>query len=231
MKRALGLMATLLLLGTARADFEIQLFWSTTGINDPNYVYNTAETNFVPFFTAPTPVESLAASTYDLFLWGKVTDPNDLFFHYPDGAQIYGLDLQFAGDAAHGSNVAYRQYLITAGGPHNRWDGSLGLHLDSVMAAVSSLGIMLVPYPFYDLYRYEYVDFLIGAAQVTGEPGEFKTMSLDTADGLGIAVRDIFTGEDLPDPPVLPAIVTFVPEPASLVLALVALVGRRRSWG
>ncbi len=225
MKRALTLIATAVLAGTACADvWELQLFWSTTGINDPNYVYFAGEMDFLPYFVPPTPVEMLAPGAYDLFLWGKVTDPNNLFYAHPEGAQIYGLDLTFEGDAAHGVNVAYRH-----GRPYpGRWDGNHPILLNGVMAAVTSNGILLVPYWIPDLYRYEYVDFLIGAARITGTDGQVKIMALDLADGLGIAMRDWATGEDIPDPPVLPAVVTFVPEPASLVLALVALVGRAR---
>jgi hypothetical protein len=205
MKRTLKLIVAVALAGTACADvWEIQLFWSTTGINDPNWVYNAAETNFLPYFVPPTPVYSLPAGTYDLFLWGQVTDPNDLFFHHPEGARIYGINLGFGGDATYDVSVAYCHRKLPPGA-YRRW-GQCCLPLNAPLGALSH-GITFVPYPINDLYRYQFVDFLVGAARITGDAGEYKTMSLD---GIGIGMRDLGSGEDIPDPPVLPALVTFV---------------------
>ncbi len=195
MKKALVLVAVLALVGTATAG--IQLFWSTTGMSGAN-MYSTAETNFLPGYALPTPVTGdLAPGTYDLTLWGRITD-TDYFTTYPDGTQIYGLDLALAGTAGVGPNVAYR-HKKTGAGPHDRWDGSLGILLPGVMAAVTSDGIQLVPWDNNDLYEFTTIEFLIGGAQVTGVDGDSLTASTSvdvwnidaksTADGKSVTNR------------------------------------------
>jgi len=52
-------------------------------------------------------------------------------------------------------------------------------------------------------------------------------VALDDSDGLGIAIR--FIGmNDIPDPLVTPAVMTFVPEPSAIVSVLAAGLLRRR---
>jgi len=223
MKKALALVVVLAVVGTASADLAIQLFWSTTGKTGA-LQYSTALTNFLPIASA-TPVSSLPAGTYDLFLWGRFVDT--------DGAeaytQIYGLDLAKSGTATYGTNVAYR-HNKTGAGSYKRWDGSLGILLDGVMAAVTARGIEYLPASDVgnnDIYFKDTLEFLIGAANVTGAAGQNATVSLHNPPGLGIAMRWI-GGEDIPDPPVYNAFVTFTPEPASILLALAGLALRRR---
>ncbi len=225
MKKALALVALLAVVGSVSAaidpaDFHIQLFWSTTGKSGA-LQYSTAMTNFLPF-DAPTPVADLAPGSHDLFLWGRFVDDDDSYSY----TQIYGLDLAKSG--TFGSNVAYRQNK-TGSGAYKRWDGSAGIALDGVMAAVTARGIeyILPPDTNNDLYLPASKEFLIGAANVTGADGDVAVVSLDVAEGLGIAMRWI-GGEDIEDPEVYSATVTFTPEPASILLALVGLALRRR---
>jgi hypothetical protein len=227
MKKVLVLVAVLALVGAASA--EIQLFWSTTGLSNGALQYSTALTNFLPI-VAPTPVTTVDASggptTVDLYLWGRFVDMGDY-------NQIYGLDLLFGGDATVGSNVAYRH--LNPPPPPNwlRWDGAAGIPLDGVMAAVTAAGIQnyTAGDPANgDLYLAGTREFLLGSAQITGVAGNTKVMSLDLSPdtGLGIAVREYAGGPDIPDPTVIPATLTFVPEPASILLALAGLLIRRR---
>jgi hypothetical protein len=88
----------------------IYLFWSTTGISDPNYVYSTALTNFLPYFvpwTHPGQLSDpliLSAGTCDLFLWGQFSAGS------ADYDRIIGLDLGLinGGSATHTPGAAYR---------------------------------------------------------------------------------------------------------------------------
>jgi hypothetical protein len=208
MKKGIILIAVLGLVGAAGA-LEINLFWSTTGINDPSLVYYTGLTNFQPAFVPPTPIIQEPPGTYDLFLWGQFP---------PDwaGYQIYGLDLVFQGNATHDVSVAYRQRF----GNFRRWDGSVGIPLDGVMATVGAGGIFYDPnIPNLMLPNGQ---ALIGAAHVTGAYSQTITMALGA---LGIACRDP-NGNEV-DPIVTPATVTFVPEPATVLFVLaVALIKR-----
>ena len=220
MKKALVLVAVLSLVGAASAA-QIQLFWSSTGISDAGLQYSTALTNFQPAFVAPTPVgATLVEGSYDLFLWGRFdADWTDY--------QIYGIDLKKEGAVTWGSNVAYRQKWGNPAGSR-RWDGSAGIQIDGVGAAVMASGI-------YDTMPNSNMvlatgEFLYGAAHVTGAAGQSATISLDTAAlGLGINTRDSNGNEVVPDPTILPATVGFVvPEPTSILLALAGLLIRRR---
>jgi hypothetical protein len=227
MKTQTTLIVTLLTALTASA--EIRLFWSTTGITNSAFVYSTALTNFLPYFTAPTPIPNneLPAGSYDLFLWGKfIEEPN-----MPQFSELYGLDLKFEGTATQAANVAYRQNK-TGSGAYKRWNNTVGIPLDGVMYAVTTFGIqfLLPPYGNSDLYFPATQEFLVGAARVTGAPDDTKTVSLhqpwDTPPGLGIAMRLV---DGIPDPLVIPAVVTFTPEPVPLVVFLAALRRRPRT--
>jgi hypothetical protein len=226
MRKALVLLAVLGLVGAASAD-TITLFWSTTGISTTSpLLYSTALTNFQPVYQAPTPVPTdlngwqvAPAGSYDLFLWGQF-QPSWV------GYQIYGLDLLWdAGSTATvGSNVAYRQRV----GAWKRWDGTLPILLDGVMAAVTSAGIA------WDGGANRLMDpngmFLIGAAHVTLGIGEMLTINLDTRPGgvgKGIACRDA-DGAEVPDPIVIPARLCEIPEPLSILLVLTGMLLRRR---
>jgi hypothetical protein len=211
MKKVLVLVAVLSVVGVVSAA-QIDLFWSTTGISDPALMYSTALTNFQPAFVAPTPVTQLLPGTYDLFLWGQ-------FQADWAGYQIYGIDLKFEGTATHTPSVGYRQRI----GAVKRWDGSAGILLDGVMAAVTAAGIVNNPGHLVQADG----KFLIGATNTTGALNDTLTMSLHTTPGLGIACRDA-EGNEVPDPTIIPATVTFVPEPASVLLALAGLLIRRR---
>lgn len=227
MRKALTLLAVLAVVVPSMAG--ITLFWSTTGISNPALQYSTAQTNFSPAFVNATQAPAtLDPGTYDLFLWGQFGAD------IPAYAQIYGLDLANTSTATVGDNVAYR-HLRPSPPPAmawHRWDGSQGIALDGVMAAVTSQGIQ-----FYqpgdtlgDLYNPADGTFLIGAAHVTGAAGQILQYSIDNGPGgLGIAVRPGPGEPDItPDPVVTPATVTFIPEPASmLLLALGALLRRR----
>lgn len=232
MKRALALVSLLVLVGAANA--EIQLFWSWTGMDAAN-MYNQNLTNFLPGFVPPTPVPAVLEGpdptiTVDLFLWGRFIETPTM----PSYTQIYGLDLKNTG-APMLQSAAYRQNK-TGSGAYKRWDGSAGINLDGVMAAVTARGVefLYLPDTNNDLsIKYPEAsgigDFLIGAAKYTLAWGDHATFELDTAlDGLGIAMR-LIGDVDIPDPPVLAADVVYVPEPASvLLLGLGALLIRRR---
>ncbi len=217
MKRAAVLIAILSGVAAAGA-YEIQLFWSTTGISDPNLMYSTALTNFQPAYQPPTPVSEMVGGTYDLFLWG--TFP----FVY-----IRGLDLKWGpgNTAPHAQNVAYRHKWGNTS-PAKRWDGSAGILLDGVMAAVTASGISWPPYRLMEPQG----SFLIGAARITGAAGQHAIISLDgPTRGLGIANPRY----EQVTPDVLPADLVFVagpvtglPEPSAVVLLIAALLLRRR---
>jgi hypothetical protein len=206
MKKGLFLVVVLGFVGTASAA-EINLFWSTTGISDSNLMYYTAMTDFQPWFVPPTPTTGGPAGAYDLFLWGQF--PADWA-----GYSIYGLDLQFQGNATHDVNLAYRQ--------RGRWGAGPRIPLDGVMAAVTG-GIVDTPGNLVQ----EDGAFLIGIARAVGTAGQVLTMALHTTPGLGIACRDA-NGEEVPDPTVTPATFTFVPEPASVLLVVAGALIRRR---
>lgn len=197
--------AVVLLALAAPAQADTILFWSTTGIDNSSYIYNTAETNFLPYFVPPTPVQELPAGTYDLFFWGRFTEEYCL----PPPCSLYGMDLIFGGNATVLQSVAYR-HRKTGSGSYDRWDGSLGIALDGVMAAVTSRGIeyLVPPDDNNDLYYPETQEFLVGAAQISGLAGQTKTIGRDS---LGLVFRcsyDPCQG----DPwglDVIPAVVTF----------------------
>jgi hypothetical protein len=208
LKKGFLLVTILGFVGTASAS-QINLFWSTTGISDPNLMYSTALTDFQPVFVPPTPTTGGPAGAYDLFLWGQF--PADWA-----GAQILGLDLEFQGDATHDVSVAYRQ----AWGTHQtRWDGSAGIALDGVMAAVAAGG-GIIDTPG-NLVQADGA-FLIGVARAVGTDGQVLTM-----DCLGIACRDPNGNGVVPT--VTPATFWFdIPEPASVLLVLAGALSRRR---
>jgi hypothetical protein len=229
--RGTRLVSLVLLVGAVHAPGEIILYWSTTGITNSSYFYSTAQTNFRPYFVPPTPVTELPAGTYDLFLWGRFVEADDL----PAYVFIYSLDLRFEGDAALAENAAYR-HRKTGAGAYKRWDNTVGIPLDGSMYAILGNGIefMYLPYTNHDLSIFHnpsdgYADFLIGAARITGAGGHFETASLDGAAGQGIGVSH-FNHEPLPDPEVVPATILFTPEPAALVaVLLLTMPGRRCS--
>ncbi len=206
--------SVLALAGNSRAE-EFVLFWSTTGISETGLMYSTALTDFQPAYQSPTPVPTdpngmqvLPAGTYDLFLWG--TFPANW-----QGAQILGMDFGWQGDATHTPNAAYRHKW--GGGSAKRWDGSLGIPLDGVMAAITATGITwTAPYHLMEPDG----RFLIGAAQISGTPGQQAIIGQNGH----IAV--------LPpqerDPTVVPAVVTFTPEPTNLLLLTTASLLIRR---
>ena len=148
-----------------------------------------------------------------MFLWGQF--PAD----WPD-YQIYGLEFEFQGNATHDVSVAYRQRWGTG----RRWDGSAGIALDGVMAAVTAYGIQNnLSVPNLILRN---GGFLLGAAHVTGTLNQTITMALG---GLGINCRDANGNEVVPDPTVTPATFYFgFPEPASVLLVLPGALIRRR---
>lgn len=227
MKKALTLLVVLAVVVPTMA--EINLFWSTTGMSDA-LKYSTAMTNFLPGLVPATPTGPTInglPGTYDLFLWGTFVEAPDL----PTYTQIYGLDLKWENTGATvGSNAAYRQQK-TGSGAYKRWDGSNGILLDGVMAAVTANGVQFIlpPDTNNDLYYPATHQFLLGAAQVTfGAYGQTASIALDaTPPGLGIAMRYIGDG-DIPDPAVNAATVTLIPEPASLALLALAGLLRRR---
>ena len=221
-------------------------------------LYSGALTDFKPYYSPmmgntdlytgdgpdPTSVTSLVAGSYDLFLWGdspylpewhvRSTAPT----HYTDNKfQIYGLDLKWdaTSTATVGDNVVYRE---DDGAGTARWQGDQPIPLDGVMAAVNSAGIALdagwgkfgtqwfhTEMSWLEQFSGKY---LLGAAHVTGTAGQVLSMSLDTAvtGGKGIACR--LDGDEIPDPDVMPAVLTFTPEPLSFVLLLAGLALRRR---
>jgi len=234
MKKALVLVAVLALVGAASA--EIQLYWSTTGLGNSALKFSTALTNFLPI-VAPTPLPAsiddptTPTLSIDLYLWGRFIETPEM----PAYSTIYGLDLKNTG-APMGSNAAYRQNK-SGSGAYKRWDGSAGIPLDGVMAAVTARGVEFVYLPDTnnDLsikYASDYGDFLIGAAHYDLAWGQHARFELDGAvDGLGIAMRYFGGSEpvDIVDPPVLPADFVYTPEPASLLLlGLAGLLIRRR---
>jgi len=244
MKKALTLMVVLAAVVPTMAG--IDLFWSTTGMSDA-LKFSTELTNFLPGFVAPTPVTEVAwtgdpgaydpgnpATYQDLFLWGKFNlqpDPGQPDY-LPYYAQIYGLDLKFGGAAVREESVSYRHNKTPPPPTWRRWDGSQAILLDGVMAAVTSKGIQ-----FYDpstsnpdIYLNATGEFLIGAVRVKGANLQDQLeMSLDDVPpGLGIAVREYEGGPNIPDPTVTPGTVTFVPEPASMLLLALAGLLRRR---
>ncbi len=220
-KLGLGLLACAVV---ATADARIELFWSTTGLVNNGLRYSTDLTSFLPIVSA-TPVSELPFGTHDLYLWGRFIEDANM----PAYTQVYGLDLriQVSGAAGYAENVAYRHALLTSG-PYRRWDGSLGIMLDGVMAAVTGRGVefILPPDTNHDLYFPDSHEFLLGALHATSPADGTITVALDSDDGLGIAMRYI-GGDDIPDPLVTPAVIAFVPEPAAL-LVLGALSFRRR---
>jgi len=227
MKKTLLVVA--LLVGVSAASADINLFFSSTGMSDA-LKYSTTLTNFLPGFEASTPIgATLPEGSYDLFLWGQ-------FVNEPDYNQIYGLQLQIQGSAAYDANksVIYRH---NKGNPnaYKRWDGALPVYVhNGVMAAVTARGIVnwtaADPVPN-DLVTLpsgsEGTKFLLGVVRVEGATaGQDLTVSLNPQ--LGIAVHDA-DGVTIPDPPVNSATVSFVPEPASLLLlGLAGLAIRRR---
>ncbi len=180
---------------SAVAHAEVILFWSTTGVNDANMIYMPGETNFKPYMVPSTRVDELEAGAYDLFLWLKfVADPN-----LPPNTMIYGLAMEFQGDAAHAQNFAYRHKL----NPCRRFSGSGGLPLDGFLPVQSGIAFILPPDTNCDLYYPATQEALLGAARITGAPGQTKIMAIED-----IAMRHI-GGEDIPDPLAVPAVVRF----------------------
>ncbi len=231
MRHAWSLVAIVVVAAPACADEgAVQLFWSTTGLADTALSYSTALTNFLPIVSA-TPVQELDPGTYDLYLWGKFVEGT----YWHSLCHIYGLDLQWEGNATHAQNAAYR-HNKTGANPYRRWDGNLGILLDGVMAAVTARGVeyLVPPLDNEDLYFPESQEFLLGAARITGAAGQTKIVSLDTADGLGIAVECVTCG-GVPDPTVYPAVLTFTPEPVMAVVLLATALLRPRTqktcWG
>jgi hypothetical protein len=108
------------------------------------------------------------------------------------------------------------------------WDGSNGISLDGVMAALTARGIeyLIPPDTNNDLYYPATQEALLGAARVTGMVGQTVVMELDS-NGFGIAVRRDPQPPEWVDPEVTPAIVTFVPEPASGMCAVLVIVAVR----
>lgn len=212
--------------GVGVAEGRIELFWSPTGLVNTSLLYSTALTSFLPIVSA-TPVSELPFGTHDLYLWGRFVEDANM----PAYTQIYGLDLkiQVSGAAGYAEKVAYRHQPLTETGPYKRWDGSLGIPLDGIMAAVTARGIefILPPDTNLDLYFPDSHEFLVGALHATSSAEGAITVALDSADGMGISMRYI-GGDDIPDPLVTPAVVTFVPEPVGLWLVLAAVVRRRR---
>jgi hypothetical protein len=212
-----------LLAPPALADGGVQLFWSTTGLASTTLLYSTALTNFLPIVPA-TPVSTLDPGTYDLYAWGRFVEGSDL----PPGGHIIGMDLRWQGDATHAQNVAYRQRV----GAVKRWDGSVGIPLDGVMAAVTAAGIyfILPPNTNSDLYFPETREFLLGAARITGAAGQTIGLALDTdlADGLGPFGWYVLPNGESTDPPLWPANLTFTPEPTALILLSALVIVRRR---
>lgn len=226
MKKALTLLVVLAVVVPTMANIE--LFWSDTGLTNSALQYSTAMTNFLPIVAAPAAVtEKTVAGTYDLYLWGRFNEGADV----PSYTQIYGLDLKWENSGGTvADNAAYRQQKLGSGA-YKRWDGSNGILLDGVMAAVTASGVQFIlpPDTNNDLYNPATHEFLLGAAKITlTNMGDSATIALDaTPPGLGIAMRYIGAG-DIPDPAVLPATVTLVPEPASLALLALAGLLRRR---
>ncbi len=227
MKRAAFLLVVAVCLVATAGAVDFTLFWSLTGISDPNLRYSSALTNFQPAYQPPTPVTVVMPGTVDVFLWGT----------FPTGwenYQIYGLDLKWgAGNTAeHAENVAYRHKWGNQSYA-KRWDGSASIPLDGVMAAVTASGIIWdTVTPAYRLMEPD-GRFLIGAARVTGDPGELAVVALDPPTdglGLGFAARDPNGNPIMPPlPNFIPAQLLFYPEPASVLLLIsVVLLARRR---
>ncbi len=224
MNRFLVLVVVCGLLGAAQA--EIELCWSTTGLGNGALMYSGAQTNFLPI-VPPTYVHQLAPGTHDLYLWGTFIETPTM----PHDTQLYGLDLKFMGTATQSTNVAYR-HNKTGAGPYLRWNTVAPVALDSVLAAVTARGVeFIVPANTNsDLYYPVTHEFLLGAARITGGPGDTTWMELETLSGAGIAMREI-GGNDIVDPPVTwcGGMLTFTPEPGGLLLVLCGwLVGRRQ---
>jgi hypothetical protein len=194
----------------------VALFWSTTGLANSSMQYSTALTNFLPIISA-TPVSELPAGTYDLYLWGRFIEG---WLVEPYG-RIWQLDPAFAGDASHAENVAYRQYK-TGAGAYRRWDGTLGIPLDGLMGAVTARGIEFIipPDTNNDLYFPASYEFLLGAARVTGAPGQVQIVDVTL-------IRFNPAGYD-PLPENSPAVLTFTPEPAAGLLVVLGALLRRR---
>lgn len=195
----LAALAVVAISASVVVDAEIILFWSTTGISNLGMVYNTALTNFKPYMFPPTRAAELEAGTYDLFLWLEyVVDPN-----LPLWTQLYGLNMRFEGDATHAQNIAFRHRADVGACQH--WQNSTGIPLDGIMYVITIRGIEFVPPPetSCNLYYPTTQEALIGAARITGTPGQTKVMAIED-----IALR-LIGGEDLPDPLVVPAVVRF----------------------
>ena len=203
------LLLALLVPATLASEGGVTLFLSTTGLANSSMRYSTALTNFLPIISA-TPVSELPAGTYDLYLWGRFVEG----WLVPPDSNIYGLNLEFAGDAAHVENVAYRQNK-TGSGAYKRWDGSQGIPLDGLMGAVTARGIEFIipPETNNDLYFPATYEFLLGAARVTGAPGQAKIVDFEH-----IAFRQFDPWDPLPV--LIPAVVTFTPEPATAVAVI-----------
>ncbi len=225
------LLAVALIAGVSAASADINLFFSSTGMSSDALKYSTALTNFLPGFTGPTPIgPTLDEGSYDLFLWGQFVNENDY-------DQIYGIQLQIQGTAAYDGtkSVIYRHNKTTPPPAYKRWDGAQPVYVhNGVMAAVIARGIVnwtssdvnpgdLVTLPTGS----EGTKFLLGVVRVeNATAGQELTVSLNPQ--LGIAIRNA-EGVTIPDPPVNSATVTFVPEPASLLLlGLAGLAIRRR---
>ncbi len=243
------LLVLTLLVGVSAASADIQLFFSvgsnTAGVPGvdiigPSLRYATTLTNFLQTgaggtasgynHQAPTPAPAqLLPGSYDLYLWGKFVNQQPL-------DQIYGLQLRITGNAPYDNSrsVIYR-HNRTGTGAYRRWDGALPVLVhDGVMAAVIARGILnstpADPLVNDLVVRPHVADgtvFLLGVVRV--ENAELnQTLSVELNPRLGIAIRNA-DGVTIPDPPVLPATVTFIPEPASLLLlALAGLAIRRR---
>ncbi len=252
------LLVLTLLVGVSAASADIQFFFSVgtnshgvpgVDILGPSLRYATTLTNFLQSgaggtpdgynHQAPTPLPAppgspagygeLPPGSYDLYLWGKFVNQEPL-------DQIYGIQTMITGDAPYDNekSVGYR-HNRTGSGAYKRWDGALPIYVhNGVFAAVIARGILnstpddplvndLVVRP----HPEDGTIFLLGIVRV--EDAQLgQTLSVELNPRLGIAIRNA-DGVTIPDPPVLPATVVFIPEPASLLLlGLAGLAIRRR---
>lgn len=209
-----------------------RLYFSFTGMSE-SLRYSPARTNFLPGFEPDTPLGPTIAAgdgNHDLFLWGE-------FVNMPSYARLQGLQLQITGTApfVDADSVIYRQNK-TGLNPYRRWDGDTPILVNGgIMAAVVATGVVnwtsadaapndLVILPTAD----EGTRFLLGVVRVVGaQPGQDLTVRL--ADGLSYPSIILQDGTVIiPSGPPPAVTITFVPEPAGMLLAGVALVLLRR---